>query len=160
MLSKKISSLTILFAVIALIGFADATYLTISHYADITVPCGTGIFSDCGKVTSSVYASIFGIPLALFGALYYVTNIVLAVLTLDSKNTKWIRWAGYFSTVGLVTSATLVYLMFFVIKALCLYCFVSALSSTLLFALGMYMVRLVKHDESLRMADNRIAENA
>lgn len=160
MLSKKISSLTIIFAIVAFLGFADATYLTISHFADITLPCGTGIFSDCGKVTSSVYATIFGIPIALFGALYYVTHLVLAIMTLDTKNTKWIRWAGYLSIGGLIASASLVFLMIFVIKALCLYCFGSALSSTILFALGMYMVRLIKHEELLRVADNRIPESA
>ena len=69
----------ILAAVVALIGVADAAYLTAKHYADEKVPCS--LITGCEQVLSSSYAEMFGIPTATFGLMAYFLAFSLALLT-------------------------------------------------------------------------------
>jgi uncharacterized membrane protein len=77
---------------------------------------------------------------ALLGALYYLTVLLLAVAALESGNGKFLRLAAYVTPVGLLASAWFVALQLLVIHAICLYCMFSATSSTLLFILGMIVL--------------------
>ena len=65
--SNKVAKLPLLAAVVALCGLADAIYLTIHHYTGTKVPCS--IIEGCEQVLSSQYAEIYGVPLAIFGAI-------------------------------------------------------------------------------------------
>src|SRR5438105_13833579 len=58
-------------ALIALIGLADATYLTVTHLTGEDVVCGSGF---CSGVFGSVYATVAGIPTAAFGVLAYLVG--------------------------------------------------------------------------------------
>jgi len=62
------SSWMIAFAVVALLGFVDATYLTVEHYRGVVPPCTT---AGCEIVLTSEYSVLFGVPTALFGSVYY-----------------------------------------------------------------------------------------
>lgn len=116
--------------VVALIGFADATFLTVEHYANSIPPCTTG---GCETVLTSAYSETLGIPHSLLGSVYYLLVAVLIFLSLDSKNEKFLRYALLLTPVGFLVSLVLVSIMAFVLKAFCPYCAVSALTSTLLF---------------------------
>src|SRR5688500_19623458 len=65
-------------ACLALVGLADAIYLTVQHVTGQSVRCT--IVSGCSEVLSSSYASINGIPLALIGAVAYFTVFSLSTL--------------------------------------------------------------------------------
>ncbi len=95
--------LPILFLCIALFGFADASYLTITHINNVTLPCY--IVEGCDTVTSSKYSEIFGIPVSLLGALYYLSIIVLTTLFLDKKYIGAIYIASLLTPLGLIASA-------------------------------------------------------
>jgi uncharacterized membrane protein len=56
--------------VVSFLGFLDATYLAAKHYLGAPIACS--IFEGCEKVTTSQYAAVFNIPVALLGALYYL----------------------------------------------------------------------------------------
>jgi uncharacterized membrane protein len=56
-------------AFVAVLGLADAVYLTVHHYTATPVPCS--IFEGCETVLTSLYAEFAGIPTAAFGALAY-----------------------------------------------------------------------------------------
>lgn len=134
---------------IAYIGFLDAMYLTAEHYSGAGLTCV--IFKGCDQVASSSYSEMFGLPVALYGVLYYLGILFVSLLYLDLSrdhvrplDAKIIRitkllspkfWPFY-TLIGFVMSVRFVYLQLFVIKAICTYCMFSALTSTLLFVLG------------------------
>lgn len=132
--------LTFSFLGISFLGFADAGYLTAKHYLGTPIPCS--ILNGCDTVTKSIYATVFGVPISLLGALYYLVLFMLVLVYLDSEKTKFFLWASRLTWTGFLVSVVLVFLQIFVIKALCLYCLGSALTSTALFVLGMRFVKM------------------
>ena len=126
--------LPVLMFILTLIGLGDAIYLTIEHYRNIIPPCEINIgFIDCGQVLNGPYATILGQPVALLGLIYYAVLFISFIYILTNKSSFFKQIAINLSAMGFVFSMYLVFLMAFVIKAICLYCFVSALISTLLF---------------------------
>src|SRR5512132_1749026 len=65
-------------ALLALLGLADAIYLTVEHVTGQSVRCT--IISGCSEVLSSSYAVVAGIPLAAIGAAAYFSAFSLAIL--------------------------------------------------------------------------------
>ena len=124
---------------VAPLGFLDAGYLAVEHFLNRVPPCS--IVAGCEKVTTSQYSVIFGVPLALMGALYYLAIIVALILYLDLRRAWIIKWTARATAVGFVFSLYLVYLQLFVIKAICQYCMLSVLSSTGLFVIGLLVLR-------------------
>ena len=121
--------------ILAILGALDAAYLTWEHYHYVVPPCSIHWWlSDCGKVLSSKYSVVFGIPLALFGVMQYLSEAVLAVLSFSYKQSWAFKLLILFSTVGAIFSAYFVYLMLGVLGAICWYCMGSAVISVLLFA--------------------------
>lgn len=123
---------------LSLIGFLDADYITVKHYLGVPLTCS--VFEGCEKVTTSQYAAIGGIPVALFGAVYYLSILVLTILYLDTEKVWAIRLISRFSVVGFLVSLWFIYLQLFVIKAICFYCVVSAITSTSIFIVGMRLM--------------------
>lgn len=121
----------------ALIGLLDATYLTIKHYSGEALNCS--ILDGCHLVTSSEYATIGPVSVALMGAIYYLFVLVVLVVVWQTKKDRIIRFISLFPIVGFLASLYFVYLQIFVIEALCLYCLISATSSTLLFISGLVL---------------------
>lgn len=123
------NKLLFVLASIALIGFLDAVYLTVSHF---TGHISCSLISGCQEVLTSSYSQILGIPLALLGAIYYLFILINILLYIDNQN-RWSRYIiSYLPLGGFLFSLYLLSLMFFVIQALCQYCLLSALTSTLL----------------------------
>ena len=116
------------------LGFMDATYLTLKHYAGEVVGCT--ITQGCEIVTTSVYSQFYGIPVALFGALYYLTIVVLMIAYFDRKNEVLLRIGAWLTFTGLVASLYFVGVQAFILHAWCQYCIGSAISSSVLFLLG------------------------
>lgn len=121
--------------VLGLIGFADATYLTVKKLSGQILPCV--VTSNCEIVTNSQYANIGPIPVSLFGAGYYLLVIILSIVVLETKSSIWLARLSIFTWVGFLFSLYLVTIMAFVLKAYCFWCLVSAGTSTLLFIVGM-----------------------
>ena len=134
----KLTKTTLSFLILSLIGLVDAGYLTYRHFVDRYAPCTTG---GCEVVLTSQYSEIFGIPTSAFGAAYYATVIAAVVAYLILKNKKIIDYLAYFTAVGFVTSIFLVYIMLGILDSVCLYCLVSAATSTLLFVTGVIHIR-------------------
>lgn len=110
-------------AVLTLIGLADATYLTASHFSGETVTCvGT---TGCSDVLGSAYAKIGSIPLAAFGVVAYFTAFSAAVLAAfrfpRARGVLMVAVGAMF-----LTSLWLLYVQAFVLHAFCSYCLLSA----------------------------------
>jgi uncharacterized membrane protein len=140
--------LLILFLVFSALGFTDATYLTVAHYTHAVIPCS--IVSGCEKVTTSRYAVVGEVPVALLGSIYYFFIFALTLIYRDTKKPCAIKMATFGTFAGLGASLWFIYLQAFVIKAWCLYCLGSATSSILLFIVGMVILR------KLRKTDDRL----
>jgi len=119
-------------AFVALIGLADAIYLTIEHLTGQSVRCT--VISGCSEVLSSPYATIHGYPLALLGAIAYFTVFSLATLAAFGYPLVG-RLLLLVVTLMFLTTLWLLYLQAFVIHHFCQYCLLSALVTTTLAAL-------------------------
>ncbi|MBL4694621.1 vitamin K epoxide reductase family protein [Candidatus Gracilibacteria bacterium] len=122
--------------IVSFIGFLDATYLTILHYTGADALCAIG---GCNEVLTSEYSIIFGIPMALLGAIYYLSVFLLSVFYYESRNAKVLKILSLYTIAGLLASAYFVYLQLFVIGKICQYCMLSATTSTILFIFGRYI---------------------
>lgn len=129
-----VAKLPLLAAIVALIGLADAVYLTVHHYTAEPIPCS--IVAGCETVLTSSYAEIAGIPLAAFGAAAYFIAFSLALLTAFGNRAMWALFGVQTVLMSLIT-VWLLYLQAFVIGAFCQFCLVSAATSfTLLILYG------------------------
>ncbi len=135
--------------IVAFIGFADATYLTVKHFENAIPPCSIG---GCESVLTSIYAKIFGIPVALFGAVYYLTLAISLFIFFDTKKEIFLRIPILLSVLGLIATIYFSFLQIFVIKAFCLYCAISALTSFIIFGISVYVMK--KFKESLSSSSN------
>lgn len=133
--------LSLLFLAVSFLGFLDVTYLTAEHYLGLPLNCS--VFEGCEQVVASKYATIGSIPVALFGAIYYLSIFLLAIFYLDTKRIVALILAVLLTPLGLSASLWFLYLQLFIIKALCLYCIISAISSTSLFILGIVTLKLL-----------------
>lgn len=136
---SRLSKFALVLAAIALPGFADAAFLTYEHFMNLVPPCT--LVNGCEKVTTSVYATVLGVPVALLGAVYYLAIFLAAAYCFQSQNGGVMRKLAWATWLGLLASAWFVSLQLFVIHALCLYCLVSAGTSTGLFITGMLYLR-------------------
>lgn len=130
--------LLVIFAITALVGFVDASYLTAEHFRGVVPPCTT---SGCEEVLTSSYAVIFGIPLAVLGMIYYGILIMLLIAYWDTGSARFLRIAAYATIGGIAASVYFMYLQAWVLNAYCQYCLLSAGTSTLLALLGLKLRR-------------------
>lgn len=150
MLSSKLAApsniVTVIFLIVAAFGFADASYLTAKHFLGTPINCS--LLNGCEQVTNSPYSILFGfIPLALAGALYYLTVLIMTGLYIQTQNRLFFHIACALTIIGFTISAYLVYLQLFVIGAICLYCMGSATSSTILFITGLTSLKKDSNQE-------------
>ena len=127
---------------IAAVGAAGTGYLTLAKLMNTDAACAAG----CDRVLNSSWATIFGLPLTLFGFLAYATMLVLAVAPLlvnGEKNVEqraklegWTWPLLFVGATGMtVFSGFLMYVLATDIKAVCPYCIASALMSAAMFFL-------------------------
>ena len=125
-------------AVLALVGLADATFLTVAHLTGDDAVCGS--LAGCSTVLGSSYSAIRGIPTAGFGAIAYFSAFSLAVLAA-------FRYANarglLLLLVGLMLLASLyfLYLQAFVLHAFCPFCLGSAAITFILAGLMLFAPR-------------------
>lgn len=86
--------------------------------------CSINDVINCDIVNSSSYSSLFGIPLAMWGLLFYLVIAVLSLHVRVSKKDKkaslsFIFWT---SVIGLVWTLRMAYVSAFILEAVCLTC--------------------------------------
>lgn len=128
--------------IVAGIGFLDSAYLTIEHYMNVIPPC---TLSGCEIVLTSSYAEIMGISVALLGALYYITILVLAIAYLDTKKEIFISWIYVLAVFGFIATIYFFILQAFVIKSFCQYCLVSTATSTIILLTTIIKFKTIKN---------------
>lgn len=142
-----------LIGAIAIVGALLTAYLTVVKLTGGTAACiasaATESASNCNSVLTSRYATVFGLPLTLFGCLAYISmaTFALAPLAVNSEQNKQLRsklenwtWLLLFAgaTAMTIFSGYLMYVLAFKLTTLCLYCIGSAL-----FSLSMLVLSLI-----------------
>jgi uncharacterized membrane protein len=123
-------------ALLSLGGFFLATYLTLYKLGYIeTLACGTG---SCEVVQVSRWSRLFGLPVALWGAGFYLAMFALSVAGSFGRPAES-RPLSVAMTVtsgwGVIFSCWLTYVEVARLHAICRYCVGSALLVVLMFAL-------------------------
>lgn len=134
--------------VLALLGLALATYLTIVHYAGLKPACTAG--QACVKVQTSQWSELAGVPVALIGLIGYIL-IVGALLAPDREEMR-LAVLGL-TMVGFGFSAYLTYRELFSIHAICEECATSAVFMTILLIGAVYRY-LTVNDEPEPIAES------
>jgi len=119
--------------VLALIGLGVAAYLAYVESASVEAVCGP--IGNCNTVQSSPYARVFGIPISTIGLAGYGLILVTWLwgqrpdLPLADQMPLIVFCAALFSV---LFSIYLTYLEIFVIRAVCIWCLISATVVTLI----------------------------
>lgn len=132
--SVKAPSKIWVLVLLVFLGLTDASYLAFSHYAGLPIACGSS--ASCNIVTTSSYAYFLGLPLGLWGVFYYGILLVLGLLWWDRQKAVFGRLFAGITALGVIASLWFVYVQVFIIKAICLYCMVSAITTTILFVVS------------------------
>lgn len=119
--------------VLSFCGLSDSIYLTQNEASNTPLICNVNNLSDCNIVAASQYAHLFGIPLAEYGVVFYGGIFILAALELALFNRLLRRILQGVSFIGIVVSLYFTFIEIFVIRALCIYCIISALIAFLIF---------------------------
>jgi len=134
-------SVIVILVLLSLVGLIDASYLVASHYNGSAVVCdvGSASFGECDTVLSSTYSSVAGIPVSLVGVVYYFLLLVLSSFLLSARSSKVRNTIRVISGLGVLASLYFVYLQLFVLHSICVYCMVSAVTTTVIFVLSMFL---------------------
>ena len=125
--------------ILSFLGFLDASYLTAKHYLSFEIPCS--LLNGCEQVLTSPYATLWGIPVALLGALYYLTVFLFLIAYADRKKAVFLKGVVLLPIAGFLITLWFVYVQVVMLGALCFYCLISALITTLLFCLSLFRLR-------------------
>ena len=126
-------------AALALGGVGLATYLAMYKLGMIgTLACTVG---QCETVNLSRWATLVGVPVAVWGVGFYVVLFLVALLGTTDRfvDATWVSHALLALTGwGVLFSGWLTYLELYVINALCMFCVISAILVTALFVLSVW----------------------
>ena len=129
---------SVTFLIFGFLGFLDSTYLAAKHYLGFSVNCS--ILNGCEQVLNSSYATVFGVPVALMGAFYYLIIFLALIAYLDWKKFLFLKIAVILPISGFLFTLWLLVTQIFLLEAFCLYCLVSAVLTTGLFLLSLYLI--------------------
>ncbi len=123
----------------SVLGIADSWYLAQSALTDTPLVCGIENLDGCNVVAQSVYSHLFGIPLGVYGVVFYALLIVVSAIAI-AKPRAWVPAALVaLGAIGLVASIIFEAIQIFLIKAICIYCLGSAILSALVFVFALLL---------------------
>ncbi|HKH88932.1 MAG TPA: vitamin K epoxide reductase family protein [Acidimicrobiales bacterium] len=117
--------------VVSVLGVALATYLTYTHYATATgAPSvcplggvGGNSVVNCQLVLTSGWSSIFGLPVALFGAVFFLFMTVINLPMMWRSTSMWLaRIRLYAAVAGMAMVLYLVGVELLALHHICIYC--------------------------------------
>jgi vitamin-K-epoxide reductase (warfarin-sensitive) len=114
----------------ALVGLAASGAAAYTHYHILNDPtyrsfCDVSTTISCTQVYQSRFGTLRGIPVAIFGGLFFVAATLLSIAGLKARPQVRESVPGYLffmSTLALAVVLYLGYASFFVLKAVCLLC--------------------------------------
>jgi uncharacterized membrane protein len=104
----------------AVLGLAIGSYLLAARVLGEAPACGP--LKGCETVAASEYATIMGIPVALFGVGYSVVLAAASFIWWRFADRRALYIAYGLGLAGILVVAYLTYLELFVIEAICVWC--------------------------------------
>jgi uncharacterized membrane protein/protein-disulfide isomerase len=134
-------TLLLAFSALGLGASATSTYV---HHRLLTQPgftsfCDVSATVSCADAYLSSYGSFWGVPVAIFGVLYFATVAALAGLAGRKHSPARENAPGYIfalSTLGLAFALYLAYAAFFVLKTVCILCATTYVSVVAIFIIS------------------------
>lgn len=130
----KRSTLISLLLGLSLLGLADAWYLAETAMTGGQLACDINGLNGCNIVATSPYAHLWGVPLGVYGVVFYALFLLISFVAFYKPSRKIDGALALLGTVGLLASIAFLYIQLALIKALCIYCVGSAVIAFLLAA--------------------------
>src|SRR4030095_16287939 len=126
-MSKRSATFALLCALVGLGASAAAAY---THYHMLYDPsyrsfCDVSETISCTQVYQSRFSTLRGVPVALFGAMWFAVAALLSVTGLTARQSVRESVPGYLFVMSTLALAVVLYLgnaSFFLLKAVCLLC--------------------------------------
>ena len=129
---------------LTLIGIAVALYVAKGNYTGQPLWCP--IIDGCNVVVNSPYSRIFGVPMSYFGFIYYLYMFALAARLVFEPFSNSLRFrAVLYAGVGAASSLYFMYLQLGFIRAVCIYCLISAVTTFLLLFAAIWHFQATRH---------------
>ncbi len=114
---------------LSVIGLGVSIFLATSHYLQFAVPCN--VTHGCDEVLASKYSQAFGIPLAVWGGVFFLGVIYASLLA--NHYAVWRKLLKIGLAIGAVIALWLLYTQFFILHRICQYCLTTDTLSLLIF---------------------------
>ena len=115
-------------------ALAVSAYLTYDHYAaDSVLACSAGTFVNCESVTTSQWAYVLGVPVALLGLVYNLGGVAFAYLGRRLGLRRGRLVGTLYTGVGILFVLYLVFAEFVLIGQICTWCTVVHVITAVLF---------------------------
>ena len=108
---------------VSFLGFLVSLYLTFMHYRGVIPTCY--VVQGCDVVQTSRYSAILGVPIALFGTMFFVLMFYLGIGLTTSQATKLVLTYKVLAYAGALAAIPLFLLQAVVLRAFCTYCLVT-----------------------------------
>lgn len=132
-------------------GIFFSGYLLYTHFLSVSSTsllfrlCSSGLF-DCDRVNSSPYASVFGVPLAAMGLIFYFSVLVLSVMARAVRDNSFLKsfiyvilfWASALSVAAIFPLA---YISAFTLSTFCLYCMFTWVANIVIFLVVLSVIK-------------------
>src|SRR6476661_5444467 len=144
-LNAKVSSLRHkLLLVFSLIGLAASSMSAYVHYRLMTDPsytsfCDVNTSVNCTQAYLSRFGSLWGVPVALWGVLFFTVVLLLVIAAGRSRSAARETIPGYIfvmSTIGLAITLYLAWASFFQLHTVCLFCATTYIAVIAIFILS------------------------
>lgn len=116
---RRYLALTVINALALLV----ALYLIRMHFKpDLTEVCNLGEKWNCDIVNKSIYSTLFGVPVAIYGALTYAALLAFSLRGIFRNQNAWIPYVLLGLTGALGFALYLTGIEAFVLHTFCLFC--------------------------------------
>lgn len=125
--------------VLCILGLADSGYQVYTHFTDSGLLGCSASTDSCVLVQNSVYAWVFGIPVAVYGAAFFAFMVVICSPQAWRSRLRLVRQARTaFVVIGMIFVLYLIYRELVSLGHICEYCTSVHIITFLLFALLVY----------------------
>lgn len=154
---------------LGMIGFALSLYSfrlhvkikPLMHQIEVSGVCPfEDLGFDCAGVMGSKYGELFGIPLGIYGMVFFVIVIITGVTTnAKTSEVEASLWRLLATTVGFLGSVALLYISHFILHKMCSVCLGIHITNLLLFAASVYGYLRARKMHVLSTVDESLPTN-
>src|ERR1700761_6011126 len=105
--------------ILSFLGLADSAYLANAALTNTALVCNISGLEGCNVVAQSAYSHLFGIPLGVYGVVFYGIVFILSALLFVEPKRFVHNTLAILGVLGLIASIVFLGIQFFLIKALC-----------------------------------------